>query len=100
MRDARTMPDTYGTPEPDGEPNWGWVHLWEQENPSPGREGFEDWYALREAMHRRVWVAWCLPGFHVFDWSEEDVTTARKLVARHVCGVCGRRDDPGCWQGC
>ena len=97
---ARTLPDTYGTPRPTGEPNWAWVDLWEQSNPNPGGEDFDDWYEQRRTMHDRVWVAYCLPGFAVFDWPEVDVANARRLVARHVCGVCGRRDDPGCGMGC
>lgn len=93
-------PDDYSTPEPVGEPNWRWVDLWVQENPNPGRGGFDDWYAERSKMDDRVWVAWCLPQFRVFDWSDGDVAHARETVSRHVCGVCGRSDDPGCWAGC
>jgi hypothetical protein len=51
-------------------------------------------------MHDRVWVAACFPQFRVFDWSDEDVALARKIVNRHTCGVCGRSDDPGCVLGC
>lgn len=93
-------PDSYGTRSPDGEPAWGWVHLWEQSNPNPGGENFDAWYAEKRRMSDRVWVAYCLPGFAVFDWPAEDVAVARELVARHVCGVCGRRDDAGCVLGC
>jgi len=93
-------PEEYIRPEREDEPNWRWVELWEQENPNPGREGFDDWYAEKERMADRVWVAYCLPDFRVWDWSDKDVALARRLVARHVCGVCGRPDDSGCFRGC
>lgn len=99
--DLRRLPDAYLRTEREDQPNWAWLDLWEQANPNPGRgEDFDAWYAQRKAEHDRVWVAWCLPQFSVFDWSTEDVAAARKLVAGHVCGVCGRPDDPGCSLGC
>ena len=94
----------YGTPDPflrRPGVRWRWLDLWEQENPNPGGgPDFEEWRAENEKVHDRCWVAWCLPDFNVWDWSEEDVATARKLVSGHVCGVCGRADDPGCTEGC
>ena len=100
MRRERPWPDTYGTQPIKGEPAWGWVHLWEQSNPNPGGEGFDDWYEQKRLVCDRVWVAYCLPGFAVFDWSVEDVAVARKHIVRYVCSVCGRRDDAGCVLGC
>lgn len=38
---------TYSRTDPPGEPDWRWLRLWEQENPNPGREGFDDWYEHR-----------------------------------------------------
>jgi len=95
-------PADYTTPEPTFEVNWRWVQLWQAENPGPGcgSPGHAEWDAAYMRECDRVWVAACLPQFRVFDWPEEDVAAARKLVARHVCGVCGRSDDPGCWAGC
>lgn len=96
-------PDSYGTVAPDHDPNWGWSDLWEQSNPRPSSnddEVFNEWYEQLVKMRNRIWVAYCLPEFRVFDWPDEDVATMRKLVAKHVCGVCGRKDDPGCWLGC
>ena len=90
--------------------NWRWVELWVQENPDPRRdpdlnpkdkdEAFERWYDERIKMHNRVWVAKVLPQFKVWDWNEESVEKARQLVRGHVCGCCGRSDDPGCAFGC
>jgi len=98
----KQWPDQYSTPESENEPNWAWLDLWEQENPYPYLESlsFEEWYDEKTKMSDRVWVAHCLPQFHVFDWSDEDVALARKVVSRHVCGVCGRSDDSGCVLGC
>jgi hypothetical protein len=101
-------PEEYSGPELDLDPNWRWLDLWDQENPRPyskdfGKkynDAFSAWYAEEVKMRDRVWVAACLPQFHVFDWSDEDVALARKIVARHVCVVCGRSDDPGCVLGC
>ena len=95
-----SWPEEYDRPDPEVGPNWRWLDLWEQENPNPGAPGFDDWHAEKQKMHARVWVASCLPQFRVFDWPDEDVALARQLVARHVCGVCGRSDDHGCTVGC
>ena len=99
MSESR-WPDSYIKTERPDEPNWGWLSLWDQSNPNPGPEGFDSWWAERKKVDDRVWVAWCLPQFQVFDWPDEDVATARGLMARHVCGVCGRPDDAGCVLGC
>jgi len=94
-------PDSYIKTERSDEPNWGWLILWDQSNPAPGTdEGFASWWADRQLLADRVWVAWCLPQFQVFDWPDEDVATARGLMSGHVCGVCGRPDDAGCVLGC
>lgn len=92
----------YVTPEPTGGPNWAWLELWDHENPAPVDDdaAWEDWYAEHRKMSDRIWVAWALPQFRVWDWPDEDVTLALKVTARHVCGVCGRSDDRGCWEGC
>ena len=105
----------YQTPYPFGrnaeDVNWRWQQLWEQENPDPRldpdltdrderKAAFDDWYPGLKAMGDRCWVAWCFPEFRVWDWDEEDVRLARKLVNRHVCGADGRKDDPGCAFGC
>lgn len=100
LDNIQNAPDGYARPDPIPEVNWRWLQLWDQENPCPGAEDFEAWYVERRKMQDRSWVAWCLPQFLVWDWSDADVETARRLVARHVCGVCGRADDPGCWLGC
>lgn len=93
------------TPYPDLDVNWRWRELWLQENPDPrsvdkGAPGFEEWYAELRKVDDRVWVAACFPQFRVWDWDEKSVALARELVSRHVCGVCGRKDDPGCWYNC
>lgn len=84
--------------------NWRWVELWEQENPNPNVGGrspdFDAWYAEHKKQQDRAWVAWSLPQFNVWDWTDEDVAHARRMVARHICSVCGRADDPGCGVGC
>ena len=102
----------YQTPEPLVEEgvNWDWLYLWDQENPDPRLdsdldredygEAFDFWYTERRKVMDRCWVAAVLPQFRVWDWKEDDVAMARKLVSRHVCGVCGRSDDPGCTYGC
>lgn len=99
----------YATEDPFGpgreDVNWRWVRLWEQENPNPNMAGerspdFDYWYAEHKKQQDRAWVAWAFPQFKVWDWSEEDVATARRICARHVCSVCGRADDPGCVYGC
>ena len=91
----------YDRPRPAGEPNWRWLELWMQENPRPdSQEDYNAWHEESKAVQDRIWVAWCLPQFKVWDWPNEDVEKARALVARHVCGVCGRSDDSGCWAGC
>lgn len=105
-----TAPDEYIREQRHDEPNWGWVQLWEQENPGPRRsdldefdewdEVFRSWWEQYRKVHDRVWVAYCLPTFSVWDWSDEDVQIARRLMARHVCAVCGRADDAGCNVGC
>lgn len=87
-------------------PNWRWADLWEQENPSPYHlEGYTEddwdgWTEPRDMLVRRTWVAYCLPQFRVWDWSQQDVDTAYELVSHHVCPTCGRADDPGCWENC
>ena len=95
-------PDYYMTPAREDEPNWGWLQLWEQSNPCPRGQSkaFDAWYEERRKVSDRIWVAWCLPQFQVFDWSDEDVALGRELIRGHVCGVCGRTDDPGCVLGC
>lgn len=102
------VPKTYSSPRPSGDPNWYWLDLWVQENPAPpapsiGSEEPDDWdywYEKFQAMKDRIWVAWALPQFRVFDWTDEDVQKARDLIRGHVCSVCGRSDDPGCSWGC
>lgn len=99
-------PDRYFTPEPrdvrGGDPNWDWLDLWEQENPRPDSlgEDWDYWWQERMKMSDRIWVAWSFPQFKVFDWSEDHVKILRDLIRSHVCSVCGRSDDPGCWTGC
>lgn len=100
MTDWRYLPDKHVRPERTDGPNWHWLEMWEQENPHPGSEGFEAWYKQKEKMRARIWVAYCLPDFLVWDWSDRDVKVARKLLAGHVCGVCGAADDPGCYLNC
>lgn len=91
----------YSTERREGGVDWRWVDAWEAEHPSPGPgENWLPWYAELVKMRDRCWVAWCFPEFRVLDWSEKDVALARKLVSRHICGVCGRRDDSGCAVGC
>lgn len=91
--------------------NWAWAQLWEQENPDPRldanlveeadrRAAFNDWYSHLRQMQDRVWVAACFPQFRVWDWNDEDVKAMRDVMRRHVCGVDGRFDDPGCAYGC
>lgn len=97
----RDWPETYGTREPAGQPNWAWLYLWEQENPNPGAgPNYEYWSNLEADMDDRIWVAWFLPQFRVFDWDDQDVQDAYRLLRGHVCGVCGRSDDAGCVLGC
>lgn len=100
--DDRRWPQEHVRPRRGGRPNWGWLNLWEQENPNPGGDhvDFDAWYVEYRRMADRVWVADCLPEFLVWDWSEGDVEAARELVRGHVCVVCGRADDPGCVYGC
>jgi hypothetical protein len=99
-------PDYYMTSGREDNPNWQWVKLWEQENLNPYldddalREDFDEWLIGWNAMKNRVWVAWVLPQFHVFDWPEERVQQTRELLRGLVCGVCGRVEDPGCVRGC
>lgn len=99
-------PDYYMTPEREDEPNWNWLDLWHLENPNPARvsgsttEDFEVWSNCYRSVVDRIWVAWALPQFHVFDWPEERVQTAREMIRGLVCGVCGRIEDPGCVRGC
>lgn len=94
-------PDNYSRVRKDHDPNWGWLDLWTQENPTPeNTEDFADWWEINKALRDRIWVAYCLPQFNVFDWSDKDVENARKLVSGHVCGVCGRIEDSGCSIGC
>ena len=102
LSDTR-CPRAYSTEEREDDPNWGWVSLWSCENPYPSKcdqEDIDTWDKEYRKMHNRVLVAWSLPQFRVFDWSDKDVALARKLVAGHVCRVCGRSDDPGCMIGC
>jgi hypothetical protein len=88
------------TPARTDDPDWA-PRRWEEDNSIPNdREEFETWYAELQKVRDRVWVAYCLPQFRVMDWPDEDVGAARKLMARHVCGVCVRADDPGCSSGC
>lgn len=93
-------PNEYEKSYPDLDVKWRWVDLWEQENPAPGKEDWDEWYVEHKKMMDRVWVAAVMPQFRVWDWKDEDVALARRIVARHVCGVCGRTEDPGCVYGC
>lgn len=100
--------DPFGPGEADV--NWRWLSLWKQENPDPrldedlpaedAHEAFERWYDQQEKVRERCWVAKVLPQFKVWDWTEDDVASARQMIRGHVCGVCGRSDDPGCAYGC
>lgn len=91
-------------PERTDEPNWRWEELWRQENPQPEHstdtEAWDTWLEGLDEVSRRTWVAYCLPQFRVWDWSQQDVAAAYELVSRHVCPTCGRADDPGCWENC
>lgn len=89
----------YSRTEPD-RINWGWHQLWEQENPNPGVQDFDEWYALSKIERDRCVVADAFPQFNVWDWDNEDIQIARKLISRHTCAVCGRIEDPGCILGC
>jgi hypothetical protein len=111
LRWAQTFPmrhpaeDASERPRRELRVNWSWVKLWLQENPDPrtvdkDAPGFDEWYAEYRKMNDRVWVAASFPEFLVWDWSDEDVAIARRLVSRHVCGVCGQVDDPSCGFGC
>lgn len=94
-------PHTHTRPYRTDEPNWRWMQLWDQENPRPENPDDHDaWWAARTAMGNRIWVAYNLPQFLVWDWNEEDVTTARALMSRHACSVCGAADDSGCFHCC
>lgn len=96
-----SMPDDYVTPEPEFRVNWRWLDLWEQENPNPGGgDNFAEWHAAYRLMGDRCWAAAHFPNLRVMDWTDEDVYDLRRLVARHICGVCGRADDSGCAKGC
>lgn len=97
-----SWPETHDRGRPAGGPNWRWLDLWGSENPRPEAAGedFDEWWAERNRMHDRIWVAFCLPQFRVFDWDDDDIANARRLVSRHVCGVCARPDDSGCAIGC
>lgn len=99
-------PDTYSTPYPDLDVDWRWSEVWRLNNPSPPRDNdpdnsaWNEWYAQFKIEMDRAWVQAIFPQFRVLDWKIEDVQTMRKLIAGHVCGVCGRSDDSGCWKGC
>lgn len=97
----RRWPDTHQKSEPDTTPNWAWLSLWEQENPFPeGQHNRDEWFIQRRKMHDRVWVAYAFPQFRVFDWDDDEIAALRKVVREHVCGACGRTDDPGCVRLC
>lgn len=100
MTDWRYLPDTHVRPERTGEPNWRWLDLWEQENPRPSPDLFHVWEEQYTKVVNRIWVAYCLPDFLVWDWPEGDVEAACKLLRYHVCSVCGVADDPGCSLNC
>lgn len=85
------------------EPDWidfGWLELWQQENPNPGGEGFDEWWAIRKIESDRCIIAHTFPQFNVWDWDNKDIQSARALIARHICAVCGRIEDAGCVYGC
>lgn len=102
----------YGTPEPyeTRDVDWRWKQLWEQENPNPAldpdgayvEEGFKAWFERSWRMGQICWARDHFPQFRLMDWDPdgEDMTALLRLVSRHVCGVCGRVDDPGCSEGC
>lgn len=102
--DYRRWPLTHVRPARTDEPNWRWMDLWEQENPRPSYaaapKDWEHWDKARAKMVDRIWVAYCLPGFLVWDWPDKSVALARELLRYHVCGVCGAADDPGCTINC
>lgn len=100
MTDWRQLAHKHVRPERTNEPNWGWLDLWEQENPRPDGENYAAWEEQYQKVSDRIWVAYCLPDFLVWDWSDRDVKAACKLLAGHVCGVCGGIDDPGCYLNC
>lgn len=95
----------YGTPEPyeTRDVDWRWADLWDQENPNPGSgPDFEEWYLQGSRMRKICWAQDHFPQLRLMDWDPdgEDMTALLRLVSYHICGVCGRADDPGCAEGC
>jgi hypothetical protein len=100
----------YGSPHPfeDHGVDWRWYRLWEDENPNPAwvegyaKEDFEAWFERSHRMRKICWAQDRFPQLRLMDWDPdgEDMTALLRLVSRHVCGVCGRIDDPGCTEGC
>lgn len=88
-------------------PDWTPLHEWIKKNPRPVHpatsQEVKDWFEEEGRLIDRIWVAACLPQYKVMDpeeWPDEDVALARRLVARHTCGVCGRHDDDRCIENC
>lgn len=57
-------------------------------------------YETYESIHRREWAQALLPNARLETWDEEDLDKLFSLISQHVCGVCGRWDDPGCTYNC
>lgn len=87
---------------------WNWYRLWEDENPNPAidpeyvAEDFEAWFERSHRMRKICWAQFHFPHLRLMDWDPdgEDMIALLRITSRHICGVCGRADDPGCTEGC
>lgn len=96
------MSDDYARPQREDDPDWTPLYKWQETHPNPGGGSpeFDEWYTEHKKIQDRIWAGWAFHVPTIFEWDDEDVAVLRKLASYHVCGVCGRMDDPGCTYGC